>query len=269
MGTHSNGLPFIDDGSGHRRVLACLRDTRQRTHFQAFLEVSNRIPRSQWAEFESPDDYLPVLDQNGHGSCVGHGSCTHFEDCWHQAGNSPRRFSANFLYALVNGGRDEGAVVGDAMDALVQRGICLDATVPEGHVIYERQLPAQAIEEAQRFRLAKGIRLQSFDDVVSAVLLRRGCSIGIDIGQAFEPDAEGVLPPRRGSGGGHCMCVLHGLRNIRGTWHVKTRNSWGTRWGKAGNCWMPESYFQGQDDHFSAISPATDPLESDLPPMGK
>lgn len=266
---HTNGLPYVEDGSGHRRVLGCLAaDPKKFAHLPRFADSFPTLPRSQWKECQDDDSDLPILDQNGHGSCVGHGSCSAFQHVWNKSGFGPQRFSPCFLYGLINGGSDNGAVVGDAMDALMQKGICLETTVPEGNQIYQSQFPQTAFTEAQRFKLERAYRVSSFDEIATAVQMGFAVSTGVDIGRAFEPDAQGVLPDLRGSSGGHCTCQRRGLKNIGGKWYLFSQNSWGTSWGLQGRFWIPESYFQGQTDHFVPAFDSFDPQDKIKPPAG-
>lgn len=83
----------------------------------------------------------------------------------------------------------------------------------------------------------------------------------------FEPDANGVIPDRRGAGGGHCMFAL-GLEQIDGRWHLLVQNSWGTRWGREGYCYLPESYFADWHEAWR-LKAATDDPKGDVPPAAK
>jgi|SRR5581483_2230085 len=259
-------LPYLDIG-GHKRYLAALPDSKLRSHLPLFATDYPDLDESQWQEFEDDDSFLDILDQNGHGSCVGHGSETGFQLAWYQARGTPHLFSANYLYSLINGGRDEGAVVGDAMEALINKGICLDSTVPEGNLIFPSQMPTQAAVEAQRFKLDTAYRVSTWKSICTAIQLRHPVVFGVEIGRNFAPAKDGTLPELAGRGGGHCMCARLGMRKQGGQWYIKVQNSWGHDWGKAGICWMPQSYFNGQTDHFVPIAPAVDPQDTHKPPV--
>jgi hypothetical protein len=271
MGVHTNGLPFIDDGSGHRRILACLKPTKKYSHFPHFSSAFPLMPKADWQEFEDDDSMIRILDQDGHGSCVGHGSCSGFEYAWTRRGGTSRIFSANYLYSLLNLGSDNGAVVGDAATALQQQGICLDATVPEAaNIIFTRQMPPGAATEAQRFKAGTIYRITTFEEIATAVQMRLPVVVGIDCGQAFEPDANGVLPDQRGSGGGHCMFLRLGMKNIKGDWYAKDQNSWAATWGVKGCCWINDTYFGGEmGDHYVIAGPLEDPQDpTNVPTAG-
>lgn len=257
-----HSLPYVEQG-GHRRILAAL-PRRQTYGARRFRDVYGVIPRSSWQEVDF-SAVVPhwILDQDGTGSCVGHGSCTAFTYGWLLGGATPQEFSACFLYGLINGGSDNGAVVGDALQALKTTGICLLSQVPEGK-IYKRDFPQDAFTTAARFKISDAVDCPSFDEIGSALMMRRPVSFGVEIGQAFEPDGSGVIPDQRGGGGGHCMCAM-GLKQINGKWHLKVQNSWGEKWGLQGFCYMPESYFQG-GDNWAVEFAAEDPQEENVPP---
>jgi hypothetical protein len=260
LGIHTNGLPYVEQG-GHRRILACLAPTRS----YAFPRFASPIlPRDQWKECSLRSLGAKILDQNGHGSCVGHGSCSAFTYAWRYRNASPHDFSACFLYGNINGGSDNGAVVGDALESLQSTGICLESEVPEND-IFSRDFPRSSYDTAKRFKIEQAYHIETFDEIATAVQLGFAVSIGVEIGQAFEPDGQGVLPELSGGGGGHCMCVL-GLKSINGRWYLEVQNSWGASWGAGGFCWMPESYFRGQTDHWAVQACAEDPQEPVEPP---
>jgi hypothetical protein len=265
---NQGGLPWIDDGSGCKRVLACLKPQKKYYHIPTLASAFPIIPMSQWREFLDDDSLFRILNQGQHGSCVGHGSCSAMEQAWMRKGGTPRQFSANYLYSLVNGGSDNGAVVGDAADALQKTGICLDATVPEAaNKIFTNQMPAGASTEAGRFRAGTIYRITSWEELGTAVQLRLPCATGIDCGQAFSPGADGVMPSQRGSGGGHCINARYGLKNIGGKWYILHQNSWGADWGWNGRMWLDQSYYDGgMGDHYVIAGPLEDPQDPDPDP---
>ena len=115
-------------------------------------------------------------------------------------------FSPTSLYALVNGGWDRGAVVSDAMDALIADGICTMQECPES-VIYSRSIPASASETRKRFRVQDAYHCATFDEIGSALQLGFPVSFVITLaGNFMNLDAEGVAGHGLGILGCHCMC---------------------------------------------------------------
>lgn len=215
-------------------------------------------------EVEGDNSY--VAEGIGVHNCVGHGAVAGFAVSFARSGQRPRRFSPCFVYAQINGGADRGAVVADALDELRQTGVCLESTVGPGR-IWKRDLPAAAYDEAKRYRVEQAYQLRSFDEVVAATLLGFPVVFGVEIGQRFEPDADGFVPDRAGGGGGHCMCGV-GPRQRGGRWYLTTLNSWSRRWGAGGYCHLPESYFDGDVDAFAVQAAREDDRDDDEPPAG-
>lgn len=261
---HESGLPALDVG-GERRVLACL-PKYPTSRFAAYRGRIETMPRSEWKETSWRQFVLRIMDQNGQGSCVGHGSIAAKEIARGIAGMTPRRLSPCFTYGLINGGRDNGAVVSDAWDALYTSGSCLESTVGPKN-IYRRNFPQAAFDEAKRFKGFQSESISTFDELCTAIQLGEGgVSFGIEIGNSFDPDNQGIIPRQRGGGGGHCMCAL-GLKQINGSWYLEVQNSWGN-WGLNGYCWMPESYFDDGDlDAWLIAVEAEDPQDTDGPPV--
>jgi hypothetical protein len=226
------------------------------------------LPQSQWVEFDRTDPRVLVLDQGSHGSCVGHGGCTAFTYAWLASGQTFHRFSACYLYGGINGGRDAGAVVSDALDYLVKNGIALEEQVPEGDV-FRRSSWSAFDATAQRFRISDAFHCQTFDDLGSAAQLGWMLCYGILVGNSFtQLDGEGVAGV--GGFGGHCMAGGFAMkRSSRWGWLIGNQNSWGVRYGDGGRCFLAKAHFDhagGALDCFAIRLVADDPQETDIPP---
>jgi hypothetical protein len=256
------GLSYVDV-LGDRRLMGCLPPKENDLpRFSAGPKMAV-IPRSQWKPHDLTPYFAGIDDQNGHGACVGFGSEGAANTSKGVAGGVKRKLSPWFVYAGINGGSDSGAVVSDACTFMRDVGTCLDETVPD-KAWHKRMIPREAYEEAKRFRIHQAYGCDTFDEIVSAILLNFSVSFGISIGNRFTPNANGILPDWDGRNvGGHCMQAL-GVVLINGKWYLKVPNSWSTRWGLNGFCFMPESYFSGQRygvDAWALQSLASDPME--------
>lgn len=122
-----------------------------------------------------------------------------------QSGRPKMQFNPYFVYGLINGGRDAGAMISDALRALMQYGVCQQEALPSG-VMFQNQFPPQAFENAKRFKLIKAYRCANFNEICSAISVGYVCPLGILVGQNFpQIDSEGVAPLPNGGGGGHCV----------------------------------------------------------------
>lgn len=254
---------------GEPRYLACLPPRPDFGGFRLFASANRIIPRSQWRPVDLSPLAGDVWDQGQHGSCVGHGSGKAFEIVYRMGGGAvpPGGFSPTSLYAQINGGRDGGAIVSDAMDALIGTGIGLMSDVPES-VIYDRQISAAAKAKYSRFRVSDAFHCATFDSIGSALQLGYPVSFGITIYSGFnQVGSDGMVPTGGVPIGGHCMAV-EGCVPIGGQWYFAVRNSWGPRWGKAGICYLSEWHFarDGQLDAFAIRADQFDPQDANPAP---
>lgn len=259
-------LPFIEF-DGEQRFLAALAPKED---FGGLMKASAKmpdIPKDKWQETSADDFGLRILNQGQHGSCVGHGGCSGTELQWLRQGGEPVNFSACFLYGLINGGRDAGAIVSDAMQALMEQGICTENEVPPGQ-IYKRTFKPDAYKVASKYKIAKAYHVSTWETLVSEIIRGRNVVHGIMVGANYaDLDSNGIAPLPRGGGGGHCQ-MSYAVRHINGAWVVDTRNSWGKSFGRNGNCYLTEQHFgrRGSLDAFSVefVNPDANP---NLPPM--
>ena len=93
-----------------------------------------------------------TTNQNGYGSCAGYGGMSGVEKMRVMAGQDVVRLSGDYLYSLVNGGRDRGSMLDANMKAIMSRGVATKETVPLGGIYPRKYDTARANAEAQRFR---------------------------------------------------------------------------------------------------------------------
>jgi Papain family cysteine protease len=258
--------PFYVDEQGAWYGLGLIPSPETAKRRVSGVWSGSAIPRSEWRAV----DYRPfaptVFNQGSQGSCVGHGGVGVLCTLRALHGHGRERLSPSNLYGQINGGRDRGALVADALEGLRTVGVCLESTCGPGQ--WPRSgWPATWKDEARRFRIEKADEVTGFDQIATAVLEGDPVCFGIELGLNFEPDGRAVIPDRRGEGGGHCMFAL-GLEQIDGRWHLLVQNSWGTRWGAGGYCYLPESYLRDWHEAWR-LQAATDDPRGESPPAAK
>jgi len=237
-------LPETFDGS-QPRPLGCLPRTAEPGALFATLEEKiPLIPREQWRPVSLSHLHWTIIDQDGIGSC---NACAAVQALMIQreyAGLPRVELSSGCLYGQINGGRDAGSLLGDALIALKVSGTTSAKTI--GHLQWRNSTwPRQWAEEAKKYRILEAYDCPTFDHVATAILRGFLVDYGILVGDRFVPDAEGFIPPPSGrERGGHAMCGV-GLVRHNGRWYVETINSWGSNWGLSGVCFVPEDYFRG------------------------
>jgi hypothetical protein len=229
------------------------------------------IRRENWRETDLSAFLPPVEDQDGQGACNAFSSGTCVEAARAQAGLPYVELSRGFIYGNINGGRDQGSYLEDALEFLTDVGTCEARLV--GHLEWRkgRTKPADAVADAKNYRIIEAYECPSFEAIASAIQQGFFINEGLDWPSNDNVDREGWLPMNRGRGvGGHALCGYGLKKHSNGTWGIMTRNSWGTAWGIGGNCIIPESYFTRAVGGYWAVRAVTQtPTEWPVPKTTK
>ena len=196
-----SGLPMIDQG-GTLRVLAALPGRTSYASAPPWAGARPILPRDQWQETSLRGLRVPVADQGRTSSCVGQAAAAAFRRSWQLSGQTDRDFSPYWIYGLINRGKDAGAVLGDAVEAMQKHGVAVAGDPKEADLPTRLWYPQQLASlpsvraKAKRFRVLESWHLQGgsvFDMIGSALTLGFAVVSGILIGQDFGTlDAEGV-----------------------------------------------------------------------------
>lgn len=204
------------------------------------------IPRSEWdgliAQYAPGPDhpFLPyVHDQDGIGQCNADATTALAEFTRTVQGLPFVKLSAADLYDRINGGRDQGSLLEDAMSEMLRAGV---GTAETSGLLWRRGMRRADESERERYRALEIYKCPTFDHCFSAILQGCGIVTGIMWYPNYNPDSDGWLPRGRGSPGGH---AIFGYKPAKrggeyGIWHL---NSWGERFGKNGRFVIPESCY--------------------------
>lgn len=234
---------YLDD-QGVERFLGCVFPTVEEAQspFYSDVQAIAPVPRDRWTEVDYSAWLPPVLDQGSTPMCGGFSTAAaHTASCNMSGRKLGALLSPGWIYGYTKepGG---GILVRNALTCLQDRGCCTVNFVGQ----FDTNPAAYSQEarwDADKYRLRAAYQIDSFDQMGSALVAGYLVEFGVVIGGNFRPDADGVIPEWDGSlSGGHAM-FAYGLAKVNGRWYARVRNSWGERWGKQGNCLMPESYF--------------------------
>lgn len=226
----------IIDNLGETRFLMPLESLKVTKTFKVFGDEGSAplVPRSDWKPVSLATFTPPVKDQDGIGACNAFATVNTVEIARAMSGLEYAKLSPGYLYGSINGQRDQGSMLEDAIAWMQEHGTCLAATVPE--LAWKKsQWPSNAATEAKQYRVLEWWQCPTFEHVVSAILRGFAVNIGVMWGNADNPDADGWLPDRVTAGGGHSICRCT-VENRNGVWGVGGPNSWSAKWGKDG--WM-------------------------------
>ena len=195
------------------------------------------------------DRYCPkdaIVDQDSQNSCLACATAQACQILLRFLGHKPEVLSIADFYGRINGGRDQGGALEDAIVEIVKNGICSTKYADQWDWRKPTFKPGYE-EDRRRHTPLKAWHCPTIQHVYSALQRRKVVVCGMDVDDSWKPDAQGVLGPRRTrGGGGHAQC-LFGMKSIGNVWHVGDINSWGTKnWGTDGKAWTHPSWLQFQ-----------------------
>lgn len=273
----NTGFDYIDF-DGHRRLLASIPSKGKMQAMMPKYEDSGQ-PMYDLSEIKAILTKNPmafnrrtwlnwIFDQNGFGSCVGDGWTGLLMRIRALMGLPPVKLSPGWTYSLINGNRDNGAVISDGGPALQTNGSC-EYSIVGDKPIYQRQMPASAKANAMNYRLGAMYHCETWQGTLSAVASGRYLPVyGYMVGNSFmKPDQYGVAGHDRGPGN-HCNHG-DGIQLLPdGRLVLDDVNSWGSSFMSAGRCFIDEQHLFGggdQPDVCVATSAIVGPGDGNIP----
>lgn len=273
LGSSPEGLEtIVDPFTGEVRVLGTM-PTEKGLLMAAPLwsqeTATPLIPEAEWPNYAFDIDPAPlaIKDQDSKGACNGHAAALTLEMARWAVGHEHVGLSAWFIYAILCNGRDVGSNIGEALKLLEETGTSTEATMPYGEINPAR-IPAAAKAEAPRFKITTGQRIETFDEMVTACILREPMNFSLRVGNNFNDlDSEGAPGVGRGPGN-HAVTCYGGLKMSK-KWGVmlKMWNSWSQRWGVNGKCWIARAHVESASwfECYRVVLPSQDPDKPDRP----
>lgn len=265
----ATGLPVIEfDGP---RLLAKLPPvSEERKKLTRFADAKTIVPRNEWVTINRRSHMTEgwLLDQRSHGSCVGFSSAAALMRARALNGSATVRLSGAFVYSWINGGRDAGAIITDALDVLRDKGTCPEEEAP-WDAIYPNRYPESARKSAMRFRLLEAYTADTFDEIGSAIQLGYIPIFAVQVGGTFVSiSSEGICGFDRGPGN-HAVHA-DGMSKLSRGWCLDMPNSWGKNFGQGGRGFVTEEHIDGvQQDCYVIRAAVEDPQEPNSPPNPK
>ena len=218
------------------------------------------IPRSQWRETDLSAFVSPIKNQKNTSSCNAFSSINCMEACRRMAGLRDVLLSPANLYGRINGGRDQGSYLEDAIKVLAGEGVCSAATVPE--LSWQPSTwPASWKSEALSYKAEEWSWTPGFDGLASAIQRGEFCNMGLLWYQNYNPArGQGGWITTRPSNqlGGHAVCGCGLIKHPSGDgWGIKFPNTWGLEWGEDGFGILPEPALNNKIGGFWTVRSVT------------
>src|SRR5262249_12438947 len=149
-------------------------------------------------------------------SCVANGWTGTMERTRVLAGMEFCHLSEGFFYSLINGGKDQGAIIGDGINASQKGGSCTAELIGESPFFKQTigaTKYAKATEEAKRFQTADCFRCGNWKEACSAIQAGYCITFGNMVGRNWTHfDKNGVCGHDSGPGN-HCIAA-DGMVNL-------------------------------------------------------
>lgn len=216
------------------------------------LISTQRDPRRRF------DPKIWVRQQQNNG-CNGFAAAGALGRALFKRGGRPIVLSGDFLYSQISGGRDQGSMLDEGMQSLMQIGCAPDELVPLGNYRQET-ISREANAAASRFQATECYRVDEELELLSGLALGFVGVVAVHVGRG----GDYVAGP-----GNHSVCV-DGLRIVGTQLKINSPGSWGLRMGTHG-CWdltWPEHLAESNRYHaFYLIRAAKDDPQGSNPPI--
>lgn len=180
-----------------------------------------------------PDRF--IADQGPRGSCNGHAAAKALEKNRVLLGMKHVSLSGSCLYSHVSGGRDNGSMLDDGMEALMKIGTCSWDRFPVEEYRQDR-MSGEAWAECELYQARECYRLDTEIDMASALVSNFMVVVAVHAGRNFmRLDATGLAGSD--SGNGNHACNVSDVAIVNGELRFRLDNSWGLSYGDNGSCW--------------------------------
>jgi hypothetical protein len=209
-----------------------------------------------------------IKDQRSHGSCNGFAAAYALTKARIRRGLPRVDLSGAFAYSLMNGGRDNGSLLEDGMQAIMEHGIAPESLV-KWDMIYPRQQPANAKAEALRYRAFECYAAPTELELFSGLAAGFDAVFAVDVNDSFmRLDRDGVAGGGRGVGNHAVSGDGYGVLPS-GELFADGVNSWNTSYGAQGRMRLTYARHFANTTKYHMIylvRSATDDPQGDNPP---
>lgn len=241
-----DGVEYIEaDGERHALGLNPDRGGFDCRTLSQYMELPSReqlIDRIKSKDFgfgRNRYDSSWTINQNGWGKCASSAATYVVMKAREMRGQPKVDLSDDYLYSLVNDGRDRGSTLSENMEAITTRGIAPRSLVAPGEIYRNRYDRNKADKSALRFRCHEAFTTPSEQEVVAALVANIPVVIAIHVGRNWRRfDSDGVLIGDRGVGNHseHLDDVRYNRKE--GRFEFRKHSSHGKSYGDGGYCWV-------------------------------
>lgn len=208
-----------------------------------------------------------IRNQGRRGSCNGYAGAWALARARVAAGLPFVPLSGEYLYSLINGGRDSGSMLDDGMHALQEKGIARESLVKHESYLFN-EMSAEARADAPNFKGFECYRADDESELASGLALGFVGVVAVHASRSYQQlDSRGVRLASSGPGN-HAVGVQDVRISPTGELEFDEFGSWGLNNGQDGCAWITwlRHLQPTQEYHaFYLIRAATDPQDFNLP----
>lgn len=210
-GRYGLGLQFPDVKTQEFPTLATM------TPLLSLDGIKRLVESSEFGFGEKHFDKTWLTNQNGYGSCASYAGSSALAKARVMGGQARVDLSGDYLYSLVNGGRDRGSMLDRNMRAMMAKGVASKSTVPLGGIYPRKYNKPKADAEARRFRGHELYAIPDEQSMATALALRIPVVHAIHVGRNWRRLDGDVLVGDSGVGNHseHCDDIRYNPRQGR------------------------------------------------------
>lgn len=180
-------------------------------------DIKRIVQSAEWGFGRHWFDKTWLTNQNGHGSCASYAGASSASKRRVLDGQGREDLSGDYLYSLVNGGRDRGSALVKNMRKIMTNGVATKETVPLGDIYPNRYDKRKADAEARRFRGHELFSIPDEQSMATALVLRMPVVHAIHVGRNWRKLDGDVLRGDSGHGNHseHCDDIRYNSREGR------------------------------------------------------
>lgn len=212
----------------------------------AWDTIRKAIESQDWCSGQKLFDTSWITNQNGHGSCASYGAASALSKAIYRKTGKRIDLAGDYLYSLVNGGRDRGSMLDENMRTIMRRGVAERSIVKLGQIYRRRYDTAKADENALNHRAWECFEVSSEHEMATAMYYGYEVVVAIQVSRNWRKfNSEDILAPSGGRGNHceHCDDMMYST--TAGKLLFRKGTSHGTSYSDDGYCWTT------WDDHYA------------------
>jgi len=258
-----------------RYFTGCLVPDKKPQRLAAYEDLQPMLSKSEIIELVRNENRTParkrfsaeqwIRNQGGRGSCNGYAGAWALARARVMAGLPFEALSGEYLYSMINGGRDSGSMLDDGMKAIQERGVARESLVKHESYLWN-QMSEEARKDAPRFMAFECYRVETEMGLASGLTLGFVGVVAVHASNAWSSLSNGVSRPSNGPGN-HAVCCQDVQAN-GDTLLFDIANSWGRNWGDSGhtmNTWKDHFVQTVKNHDFYLIRGVTDDPQNPAP----